>query len=156
MYNNACCFFGHRKIEITNTLIKKLYNTLEKHIVEKQVNTFLFGSKSQFDVLCYQIVSELKEKYNFIKRVYVRAEFPHINDDYASYLLEYYEDSYFPNNIIKAGRAIYIERNYEMINKSKFCLIYFNDNYVLSKSGTKLAYNYAIRKQRVIINMFNN
>ncbi len=156
MHKNTCCFFGHRKIEITNTLVKNLYNTLEALILENQVNTFLFGSKSQFDTLCYQVVSNLKEKYCYIKRVYVRAEFPYINDDYASYLLKYYEESYFPNNILKAGRASYVERNYEMINKSNFCVIYFNDNYTLAKSGTKLAYNYAYKNNKTIINMFNN
>lgn len=57
-----CCFFGHRKINKTDELVNKLTETIEKLIVENGVGTFLFGSKSQFDDLCYEIVSELKEK----------------------------------------------------------------------------------------------
>ncbi len=68
----SCCFIGHRKIEENEELIQKLYSIVEELIVEEKVETFLFGSKSQFDHLCYEIVKELKQKYNDIKRVYVR------------------------------------------------------------------------------------
>lgn len=38
----------------------------------------------------------VKEEYPDIKRIYVRAEFPYINDDYKNYLLKSYEDTYYP------------------------------------------------------------
>lgn len=158
MRDNVCCFFGHRKIEITNELRKKLYNIIENLILEECVGTFLFGSNSQFNDLCYQIICELREKYSFIKRIYVRAEFPYIKDDYRAYLLQKYEETYYPDNILKAGRSVYVKRNCEMINKSRFCIIYFNKNYSLpaqKKSGTKIAYDYANKKQRRIINLFD-
>lgn len=154
MEENTCCFFGHRKIEITTELRKKLYDIIENLIIKESVNTFLFGSKSQFNDLCYNIVCDLKEKFPYIKRIYVRAEFPYINDDYKSYLLQSYEETYFPKAVINAGKLVYVKRNYEMINKSKFCIVYFNKNYPQPKSGTKLAYNYAISKQKIIINVF--
>ena len=91
MNKNICCFFGHRKINITNDLINNLHITIKKLITEGDVDTFLFGSKSQFDDLCYQIISELKAIYPYIKRIYVRAEAPYINDKYMSYLLQSYE-----------------------------------------------------------------
>ncbi len=170
MGKNTCCFLGHRTIETTDKLRKKLYTTIEKLIVEEKIDTFLFGSKSQFDELCYQIVSMLKENYPFIKRIYVRAEFPHINNDYESYLLQHYEDTYYPNHIQKAGKSAYIERNCEMINKSICCIMYYNENYAppkrkqsnkdltyyQPKSGTKIAYHYALRKQKTIINIFKD
>ncbi len=158
MCKNTCCFFGHRKIEITNELRKKLYNIIEKLILEESVDTFLFGSKSQFNDLCYQIICELKASYPYIKRIYVRAKFPYINDDYRAYLLQKYEETYYPDNMIKAGKSVYVERNCEMINKSRFCIIYFDKNYSLprqKKSGTKIACDYAMKKQRRIINLFN-
>ena len=76
MKENTCCFFGHRKIEDSSELRTKLYDTIEKLIVNENIATFLFGSKSEFDALCHEAVTELKEKYPHIKRVYVRAEYP--------------------------------------------------------------------------------
>ena len=38
-------------------------------IVNQKVNTFLFGSKSEFDKLCYHIVTKIKEKKKEIVRV---------------------------------------------------------------------------------------
>ena len=57
----ACCFFGHRKIVETPELIERLTKEIEVLITEKEVSTFYFGSKSQFDDLCHKIVTKLKE-----------------------------------------------------------------------------------------------
>ncbi|MBQ8792301.1 MAG: hypothetical protein IJZ62_01645 [Clostridia bacterium] len=48
---------------------KKIRDFIEGLIVYHNVSVFLFGSASQFDSLCHTIVTELKEKYPFIKRV---------------------------------------------------------------------------------------
>lgn len=166
--SHSCCFFGHRKINETPELIERLTNEIEVLITEKEVDTFYFGSKSKFDDLCYKVVTELKEKYPHIKRVYVRAEYPYIHDDYKSYLLQSFEDTYYPERMINAGRAAYVERNYEMIDNSSFCVVYYDENYApprrrngkrdlldyQPKSGTKVAYDYATKKGRAIINTF--
>ena len=122
MKDKTCCFFGHRKINETKELKSKLVEIIEKLIVEKQVDTFLFGSKSQFNSLCQETVTEIKEKHPYIKRVYVRAEYPYINEQYTNYLLESYEDTYYPEHIRSSGRAAYVERNYEMIDNSYYCI----------------------------------
>lgn len=155
---HTCCFFGHRKIVVTDEIISKLNNVIEELIVEKDVAVFLFGSKSEFDELCLSIVSKLKKKYSHIRRIYVRAEFPYIDDIYKTYLLQTYEDTYYPENMINAGKAVYVERNYEMIDSSAFCVIYYDEIYSppnnkKSKSGTRLAYDYAKRKGLTIINV---
>jgi len=167
-YYNACCFLGHRKIEASQELKDRLYKAIEMLITDKKVTSFLFGSKSQFDTLCHAIVTKLKEKYTYLERIYVRAEFPYIDEHYKEYLSKSYEDTYYPDKILKAGRAVYIERNYEKINKSNFCIIYYNKKYMPPKrkqsknqvafyqpnSGTKLAYDYAIKKGLEMINVF--
>ena len=152
MKEKTCCFFGHRKINETEELKAKLIEIIEKLIVEKQVDTFLFGSKSRFNSLCQETVTEIKEKYPHIKRVYVRAEYPDINEQYKNYLLESYEDTYYPEKILNSGRAAYVERNYEMINKSKFCIVYYDEpnTPTTRKSGTKIALEYAIKKCKLI------
>ena len=162
MCEKTCCFFGHRKIKLTNELRSKLSGEIQRLIIDEKVDIFLFGSRSEFDDLCYEITSELRKCHPHIKRIYVRAHFPYINDDYMEYLLESYEGTYYPEKILNSGRASYVERNYEMINKSSFCIIYFDDKYVLPrkndgykpKSGTKIAYDYALKKKKTIINVF--
>ena len=152
MEDKTCCFFGHRTINETEELKSKLNKIIEKLIVDEKVDTFLFGSKSRFDSLCLELVTELKEKYPHIKRIYVRAEYPDINEHYKNYLLESYEDTYYPEHIIGSGRAAYVERNYEMIDKSHYCIVYYDepDAPTTRKSGTKIALDYAIKKGREV------
>ena len=97
----------------------------------------------------------MKEKYPKIKRVYVRAEYPHISECYKNYLLENYEDTYYPEKIMNSGRASYVERNYEMIDKSDYCVVYYDELNIPSirKSGTKIALDYAIKKCKNIISV---
>ncbi|MBE6607928.1 MAG: DUF1273 domain-containing protein [Ruminococcaceae bacterium] len=153
MQTNTCCFFGHRTINETEELKIKLTAAIERLITEEKVDTFLFGSKSRFDALCLELVTRLKEKYPHVKRIYVRAEYPEITDDYKKYLLESYEDTYYPENIKGSGRAVYVERNYEMIDQSRFCIVYYDEGGAPTtrKSGTKIALDYAVKNEREII-----
>lgn len=154
MIDKTCSFFGHRKTDETEELKRRLYETIERLITEKKVDTFLFGSKSRFNSLCHTAVTEIKQKYPYIKRIYVRAEYPDIDEDYRDYLLESYEDTYYPEKIRGSGRAAYVERNCEMINKSRFCVIYYcGQKYPKSgRSGTKIALDYAEKHSKIIIN----
>ncbi len=152
MKTTICCFLGHRTIKETEELKERLYEIVERLIVEKSVDTFLFGSKSQFNSLCLSIVTKIKEKYPHIKRVYVRAEFPYIDEEYKSYLLKSYEDTYYPEQIIGSGKAVYLKRNQEMINKSFYCIFYFDEACFPKnrRSGTKAALDYAIKNGKEI------
>lgn len=163
----TCCFFGHRKIATADGLRERLYKIIEDLIIYKYVDTFLFGSKSDFDKLCLSVVTELKYKYPYIRRVYVRAEFQYINDDYKAYLLQSYDDTYYPEQISGSGRAAYVERNQIMVDRSDICVVYYSENYLPSerknsrhdilpyqpKSGTKIAYKYAKHKKKCIVNV---
>ncbi len=165
--SKSCCFFGHRKIEYTKELEKSIYDTAEGLIQNENVNTFFFGSKSEFNTLCLNVVTKLKDIYPQIKRTYIRAEYPYITDSYRAYLLKSYDDTYFPEKAINAGKASYAERNQEMIDKSDFCIVYFKEDYLppmrknskhdltayQPKSGTKIAHDYAKRKGKIIINI---
>lgn len=161
----TCCFFGHGKINETPALIKKVTETTIELIENCKVTTFLFGSKSDFDSLCLKVVSDLKERYPYIKRVYVRAAYPDISESYTDYLLENYEETYYPERLRNAGKASYVERNQEMIDKSDFCIVYYDESYkpprrknsrrdlfdYQPKSGTVLALNYAKQRKKNII-----
>lgn len=163
-------FIGHRKIQNSELLTEQIKRTVLNLIDEKQVDTFLFGSKSDFNSLCLEVVTELQKERPQIRRIYVRAEYPYISKDYEDYLLESYDATYIPENVINAGKAAYVERNYHMIDKADLCIFYYDENYKpplkpatrgritrdQPKSGTKVAYEYAIRQQKEIINLSAN
>ena len=153
MCKNTCCFFGHRTINETEEIKAKLTEIIENLIMEKNVDTFLFGSKSRFNSLCLELVTKIKEKHPHIKRIYVRAEYPYISEQYKNYLLENYEDTYYPEKILNSGRASYIKRNYEMIDSSHYCVVYYDapNAPIARKSGTKIALDYAIKRCKNII-----
>ena len=148
----VCCFIGHRRVEDTAEWRRYLDKTIERMIVEEGVDTFLFGSKSRFNSLCYEAVTRIKEKYPHIKRVYVRAEFPYINEEYCAYLSQRYEKTYFPERLLGAGRGVYVERNREMIDNSRFCVFYYRENGVPQHrhSGTEIALSYAVKRKKQI------
>ena len=153
MLENTCCFIGHRTINETEELKTQLRAMIETLITEQTVDTFLFGSGSCFDDLCLELVTELKERYPHIKRIYVRAAFPYISEDYTACLLESYDDTYFPETVLGAGRASYVKRNREMIDNSRFCVFYYEESCAPTtrKSGTKLALEYALKRKKEII-----
>lgn len=79
------------------------------------------------------------------------------------------KETYYPPKIVNAGKYSYVERNYEMIDSSTYCVFYYNESYVVSlkrqtkrnkffssqrNSGTKIAYKYAIKKKKDIINLY--
>ena len=169
----TACFLGHRKIDVSDELTNRLYREIENLITADGIDTFLFGSKSQFDDLCYTVVTDLKSKYPNIQRVYVRAENEYIDGEgsraYREGLAEYYEKTYYPESVSGAGKAVYVKRNYEMIDKSSVCVVYYDENYNPARrkqsrrdltdyqpaSGTGVAYKYAEQKKRRIINFYN-
>ena len=164
-----CSFVGHRNVEKTEQLRETLINTIRWLITEKGVNQFFFGSKSNFDDLCQEIVKELKGQYPHIRRVYFRICYPEIDKKYMRYILQDFEDSCFPKCVENAGIARYVKRNQEMVDMSDFCIFYYNENYkpplrkqsrraissYQPKSGTMLAYQYALQKKKEIINLYD-
>ena len=165
--DTSCCFIGHRRIDNKESL-KPLLKQEIVRLLNIGVTKFFFGSMSEFDDLSWEVVTELKETYSSIKRIYVRSAYQYIDKSYEDYLLESYEETYYPPKIENAGKCSYVERNYEMIDKSTYCIFYYNENYVPElkrepkhsmlppsrrKSGTKVAYEYAIKKKKQIINI---
>lgn len=164
-------FIGHRKIAEKSILYGKLTNLILWLVDYKNADTFLFGSKSQFNDLCLQAATEVKKIRPNVKLIYVRAEYPHISENYKDYLLNFYDDTYSPDKILNAGRAAYVERNFHMIDRADICIFYFDKTYSPPReqvsnnhvgftnkavSGTKLAYDYALSKKKTIINVYSD
>ena len=177
----SCSFFGHRNIEETEELKLKLKDIIENLIVNHNVLIFLFGSRSNFNSLCHLVVTKLKEQYINIKRIRYtcKSEACILENEREKWEKIYsklqkkevhllgVEEEYECKTKYTAGRASYIERNYEMINNSDYCIFYYNENYkpemrkyskrsigyYQPKSGTAIAYNYAKQKKKFLINI---
>lgn len=162
----ACSFFGHRDTPQTDELKQKVRETVERLIVEEDVDTFLFGSRSKFDELCHMVVTELKEKYPHIQRIAYLCK--HESGCLVGAGMEQkrrikeltgrdvyvpeYEDIRKSDRVNSAGRAAYVERNYWMIDESNYAIIHINKNYSLrqSTSGAWLVCQYAIKKNLIV------
>lgn len=161
-----CCFIGHRKIENSATLIKTITDTIENLILSENVTCFLFGSRSEFDDICYNIVTNLKIKYPYILRIACPCKHEGVNFENEKSKMENlyhkitnkqikfstFDDALYFAKYKNAGRASYIERNIEMINNSYYCLFYYNKKCSLKNSGTAIAYKHAEKNKKVIIN----
>ena len=129
--------------------------------MEEGIDTFLFGSRSNFDELCHIVVTELKEKYPNIQRIVylckhetgclvgegakMKQQIKQLTgrDVYVSE----YEDIRKSDRMNSAGRATHVERNYWMIDDSCFVIIYCESAKIIPKpSGTLLPYNYSRQK----------
>ena len=161
------CFIGHKNTKKTENLISSLRKTVVT-LINNGVTTFLFGSGSEFNELSWEVVTELKNQYPHIKRVLIRSNYQYIDTSYKEYLLKFYEETYFPPKIENAGKRAYVERNYEMIDRSTYCVFYYDESYSPAlkrqskhnillpprrNSGTKIAYEYAVKKKKEIINL---
>lgn len=164
---NSVCFIGHRKINDTPELRERLRCVIATLIQKGTVN-FIFGDNSEFDSLCYEAVTEFKEKNHGIKRINFRKNYESADDYTMRFLLSGFEESICPKGVGSAGRASYVERNYAMIRESGVCIFYYDENYLPQrrknsryditdyqpKSGTAVAYAYAVKIKKCIINIY--
>lgn len=177
------CFIGHRTVTDVTQVRLRLTETIEGLIVYG-ADTFLFGSKSEFDSLCWEIVTELQTQHPNIKRVSYNA--PHESaitsreerqqlERISSKLvgsavrLKDYEATVNSQKSRNATKDTYIMRNQEMIDNSDVCVFYYNKDYLPPRrkqskrhvldyqpqSGTAIAFEYSKRKKKTIINMFD-
>ena len=183
MGEKTCCFIGHRKIEITNELISRLTCEVERLILSG-VTVFLFGTRSEFNSICHKVVSQLKESHPEIVRIAYTAFHECVSldveldqyDETISIIWEHkvhldgYDAEITPEVLRKGGKATYVERNRIMIDLSDYCIFYYDEAYrperhersrkyfdhhlTSAQSGTKLAYKYALRKKKTIINAY--
>ena len=161
----TCSFFGHRDTPQTEELKQKVRETVERLIVEEGVDIFLFGSRSKFDELCHIVVTELKQKYPYIRRVAylckhetaclvgagtsLRQKIKNLTgrDEYVGE----YEEIKKSDRVNSAGYACYVERNYWIVDESDFSTLYLNfqEGKNGKKSGAYLAYQKLLKKKNV-------
>ncbi len=159
----SVCFIGHRKIAITDKLITDLTTVVERLIADG-VDVFNFGSHSQFDSLCYEIVSRQREQCPQIQRVHYCVAYENYTN---AGLNDLYEQEIDCTAALTANKHTYFVRNQVMIDHSEICVFYYDPNYLppprknskrdlttyQPRSGTALAFQYAKSKNKNIINL---
>lgn len=154
--NKTCCFIGHRKLERTTELESALKDVIYK-LIDCGFVEFIFGDHSEFNDLCYEVVTEIKKEIPYIRRIHFRTVYPDTDEYTDRLLISGYEESFFPKKIASAGRAVYVERNRAMIEASDVCVFYCRqfgcESLGSRKSGTKIAYDYAVVRKKAVINL---
>ena len=149
----SCSVFGHSKIEVTENLKERLTLTFENLIAKENVRYFYFGGFGEFDDLCHSIITELKNEYPEVYRIFCLSDPRHQRlSKRPKWLKEedYEEITYLDLNFDYWYTRIYY-RNCEIIDNSDYCVFYVDET--VEYSGAKKALEYAKRKKKEIINV---
>lgn len=148
---NACSFFGHKEIDKTEQLKIELENYLITLITKRNYAIFYFGKFGDFDELCYDIISKLKNTYTHIKRILIayndkilrkyKLLYKHLYDDIITVNLSF--DWWYT--------AIYY-RNIAIIDMSNHVIFYVKNK---TNSGAYKTMCYAISRKKDYVNFYN-
>lgn len=123
----TCCIFGYGELEDVENLQQCIFEIFEELIVNKKVSVFYFSNFSEFDKLCHNAITLLKEKHPKILRVYACGSY-----------LEYIEPNERPRwyNKNNFDIAVYFETD-----DLSFCRqAYYNGINLVEKSDYSIFY----------------
>lgn len=170
----TCSFIGCPNKIVYDRVLKNQLIKVIGNLIEKGVTRFLFGSRNQFSDMCYELVTKFKQVYPNIIRVACpcNSEIFYLESERKEAERSLYLS--FNNNITLQGfdaklsnnadNYSFFKRNEEMINLSDYCVFYLREESVskieykrtsafsfATKSGAKIAYEYAKNKNLVTI-----
>lgn len=150
----TCSCFGHFDVDITDDLIARTKIEIEKAI-EDGVRTFLFGGRSDFDDLCYDIVTE-KRNANpqlHLKRVFCFPLDKHLRKPPHWFIRKEYEALECPTKNFDYWYTSIYYRNLAMIDQSDLILFWVEPR---ENSGAYKTYKYAVKKHKCFVNLFTH
>ena len=143
----TCVFFGHGK-EDYSPYIEELEEIIVNLIENEGVIQFYSGGRGKFDVICAEIVGNLRGKYSQIRNTLVLSYIPNNKQNFT--LHERYDDSvYLLEKEVPPIFAI-SKTNEAMVEKADFIVAAVRYDW----GGAQSAYCYAKRKKKQIINLF--
>lgn len=146
----VCACFGHFTVEITETLKASVSAEIQNAIADG-VRTFLFGGRSDFDDLVYDIVTEAmgRDPSIGLKRIFCVPMEKDVRRPPHWVQAKQYEGLECP---VKACewwyKAIYY-RNCAMVDMSDVILFYAEER---ANSGAYKTYRYARKSHKKIVN----
>ena len=150
----SCCFTGHRILGKDFT-ISALDNTIE-YMINNGVTIFICGGAIGFDTYAAEAVLRAKERHESIElHIYAPC-----NNQSAKWNIiqknKYNEILEKADYVDMVDRPYYDgcmkERNYKMVDNSRYCICYFHEN-ESRPSGTGQTFRYAKRQGLEIINL---
>lgn len=127
----------------------KLMRVISTLIEEENAETFLFGRSFYFNSLCYDVVTYLKQRFfPLVMRVHATPKSKKSDKDYKKFVFSNFDDTVYSES-----------QNYEyaIIDMCDILLTFYDEEYHLTSgksSITKTAYEYAVKKNKRIINIF--
>ena len=148
-----CSFFGHRNVEITKELYARTTAEILKS-VDLGCRIFYFGGYGDFDALCYEIVTKIKEETQELelKRVYCVSQEKYLRKSTRYFRRDDYDEiTYLTPSFEGWYKSIYF-RNCAMIDKSHTVIFYVENR---ENSGAYKAYKYAKgKKNKRVVNIY--
>lgn len=152
-FEKTCSCFGHLSVDITEELTSRTRREIEKAI-EDGVRIFLFGGRSDFDDLCYTIVTEKKNANPNLnlKSFFCFALDKQLKKPPAWFVRKEYEALICPAKQFDYWYTAIYYRNLAMIDKSDLILFYVEKR---ENSGAYKTYRYAQKKHKPLVNLFS-
>ena len=148
----TCSCFGHSNVDITDELIARTNVEIDRAI-EDGVRIFLFGGRSDFDDLCYDLVTQKRNdspQLN-IRRVFCFALDKQLGKPPRWFIKKEYEALECPTKDFDYWYTAIYYRNLAMIDQSDFILFWVEER---ENSGAYKTYLYAVKKHKRIVNLF--
>lgn len=148
----TCSCFGHFNIDITDDLVERTRREIDKAI-EDGVRIFLFGGRSDFDDLCYKIVTEKRKECPElnIERVFCFPLEEQLRKPPRWFIRREYEMLESPSKEFNYWFTAIYYRNLAMIDQSDLVLFCVEPR---ENSGAYKTYKYAVKKHKHIVNLF--
>lgn len=149
----TCSCFGHLNVDITDELIARTRAEIDKAISDG-VRIFLFGGRSGFDDLCYDIVTEKRNSKPRlgIKRVFCFALDKQLTKPPWWYKQKEYEAFECPAKDYDNWYTAIYYRNLAMIDQSDLVLFWVEKR---ENSGAYKTYMYAAKRHKRTVNLFS-
>lgn len=146
----VCSCFGHFTVEITDDLIAMTSEAIDKAI-EDGVRVFLFGGRSDFDDLVYDLVSKKKASDSSlnIKRIFCFPLDRDLHKPPRWFERKEYEGYDCPCKEFDWWYTSLYYRNIAMIDQSDVILFYAEER---ERSGAYKTYKYALKTKKKIVN----
>lgn len=146
-----CSIFSQSKVEVTDELKLSIQIIIEELIVKHNFGIFCFSGLSDFDKLCWNIISKYKLKYKNVYRIFCVDTLTDLNNSYlipmSSVLFDNYV--YFDYNIPQKNN--YTKKIIVMSLNSDYSIFYVNK---LIKSNISKVYKKLIVFKKNIVNLY--
>jgi len=143
MRNKTCCFTGHRKLSISENVIKDRLSKVLDNLIKNGIIFYGAGGALGFDTLAAEIVLEKKHIYPQVKLILVlpcidqTKGWSSTDIDKYNYILSQADKIVYTSK--KYYRGCMHKRNRHLVNNSSYCICYLEND----AGGTAYTVGYA-------------